>query len=278
LVTSSVELCEPTDDAEPADTVRYESVVSAKLDGDVVTGPPIYKTSSTGDETEAVAEPPATVTGESVPGASQICPSHFDFLRVLGQGGFATVYLVRKKGGSDDGRLYAMKVIDKNWIIEHNYIPDIIMERLILEAIREQPHVTKLHYAFQTDSRLCLVLDYMSGGDLQEATLGGNLSEDDVRIYIGEIILAVEQLHKSHIIHRDISLENILLDSEGHVVLSDFGLSRMFHPCARHRAYSRCGKVLYMAPEVLARSHEGYDMTVDWWSVGILTCELLTGR
>jgi ribosomal protein S6 kinase alpha-5 len=232
----------------------------------------------TGEEKEAGAEPAATATDESLHGTSRIGPSHFDLLRVLGQGGFATVYLARKKGGSDDGRLYAMKLMDKDWIIEHNCMPRIIKERIILEALRDNPYVTKLHYAFQTNTKICLVLDYMSGGDLATATLGGNLTEDDVRIYIGELILAVEQLHKSHIIHRDISLENILLDSEGHVVISDFGLSRMFHPCARHRTYSRCGRVMYMAPEVLARSAEGYDMTVDWWSVGILTCELLTGR
>jgi ribosomal protein S6 kinase alpha-5 len=147
------------------------------------------------------AKPAATVTDESVLGTSRIGPSHFEFLRIIGQGGFATVYLVRKKGGSDDGRLYAMKLMDKDWIIEHNCMPRIIKERLILEAIRDQPYVTKLHYAFQMDSRLCLVLEYMSGGDLADATLGRKLTEDDIRIYIAEIILALEQLHKSYIIH-----------------------------------------------------------------------------
>jgi serine/threonine protein kinase len=240
-------------------------------------GGPIMKTSSTRTVRGDGAEPAVTVRNESVPRALQIESPRFEFLRVLGQGGFATVILVRKKGGPDDGTLYAMKVMDKAWIIEHGVVKDIMTERLILETIRDYPSVTKLHYAFQTDSKLCLVLDYMSGGSLAHASHGRNLNEREVRIYIGEIILALERLHNANIIHRDISLDNVLLDSQGHVVISDFGVSRMFFENERHRAYSWCGTVLYMAPEVHADSDDGYDMTVDWWSVGILTCQLLAG-
>jgi ribosomal protein S6 kinase alpha-5 len=205
-------------------------------------------------------------------------PSNFDFLRVLGKGGFATVFLVRKKGGADDGRLYAMKVSEKAWIIKNNFVKETMTERRILATIRDHPFVINLHYAFETGSKLCLVLDYMSGGNLGIATLGRKLDEDDVRVYIGEITLAVEGLHELGIIHRDLSLENVLLDSRGHAVISDFGLSRIFLPQEKKRTYTWCGRVKYMAPEVLVGNAVGYDMVADWWSVGVMTCELLTGQ
>jgi serine/threonine protein kinase len=151
-------------------------------------------------------------------------------------------------------------------------------ERRVLEAVRHHPFLTTLHYAFQTDSKLYLALDYGCGGDLWTNFKGRKLAEYDVRFYIGEIIVALEYLHKMGIIHRDVKLQNILLDLHGHAVLSDFGLSKMFLPHEKHKAYSWCGTLKYMAPEVIKRSDAGYDMAVDWWSLGIVTYELLTGE
>jgi ribosomal protein S6 kinase alpha-5 len=93
---------------------------------------------------------------------------------------------------------------------------------------------------------------------------------------ISETILALEHLHKLGIIHHDVKLENILLDLEGHVVLSDVGISKIFPPHEKHQAYSGCGTVTYMAPEVVEECAGGYDMAIDWWSLGIVTYELLT--
>jgi serine/threonine protein kinase len=220
--------------------------------------------------TEDGVENIATMTNKSL-------NSQFDVFRLLGTGAFGTVYLVRKKGGGDDGKLYAMKVLEKDSVIQEDIANYAITERRVLEAIRHHPFVTTLHYAFQTDSKLYLVLDYIGGGNLSTNSYGRKFTEDEVRIYVSEIILALEHLHKLGIIHRDVKLENILLDLDGHAVLSDFGLSRMFLPNEDQQAYSSCGTVCYMAPEVLQTSADGYDMAVDWWSLGIVTHELLTG-
>jgi serine/threonine protein kinase len=203
--------------------------------------------------------------------------SHFDIIRYLGNGEFGTVFLVSKKGGTDDGRLYAMKVTEKAKIIlDEKTTQQAVTERLVLEAVRQCPFLVTLHYAFQTDSKLYLIIDYMSRDLFTHLSYRRLLSEEEVRFYVGEIILALEYLHQLGVIHRDIKLENVLLDFEGHVVLTDFGLSKIFLPHQTRRAYSCCGTFKYMAPEVI-QTNRGYDMTADWWSVGVLTYELLTG-
>jgi ribosomal protein S6 kinase alpha-5 len=219
----------------------------------------------------------STVTNKSLTRSGGVDISQFDMLRRLGVGGFGTVNLVRKKGGADDGRLYAMKVLKKSSIIQDDAIYYAMTERRVLEAVRHHPFITTLHYAFQTDSKLYLVLDYVCGGDLLTSYYSRKFTEDEVKIYISEIILALEHIHKLGIIHRDVKLENILLDSDGHAVLSDFGVSRMFLPYEEPLAYSWCGTLRYMAPEVVETRAAGYDMAVDWWSLGIVTHELLTG-
>ena len=122
-------------------------------------------------------------------------------------------------------------------------------------------------------------MDYVSGGELfTHLYQRDHFTEPEVRIYIGEIILALEQLHKLGIIYRDIKLENILLDADGHIVLTDFGLSKEFSPQETElRTYSFCGTIEYMAPEVVRGGSTGHNFSVDWWSVGVLTYELLTG-
>lgn len=104
-----------------------------------------------------------------------------------------------------------------------------------------------------------------------------HFNEDEVRIYIAEIVLAIETLHKLRIIYRDIKLENILIDADGHIVITDFGLSKELTDESNGRSYSFCGTIEYMAPEVVRGSKSGHDISVDWWSVGVLCYELLTG-
>ncbi|XP_037293908.1 ribosomal protein S6 kinase alpha-5 isoform X2 [Manduca sexta] len=211
-------------------------------------------------------------------GASKVDISHFDLLKVLGTGAYGKVFLVRKRCGVDEGKLYAMKVLKKASIVQKLKTAEHTRtERQVLEAVRECPFLVTLHYAFQTDAKLHLILDYVAGGELfTHLYQREHFNEDEVRIYIAEIILALEQLHKLGIIYRDIKLENILLDAEGHIVLTDFGLSKEF--CGgESRAYSFCGTIEYMAPEVVRSGSQGHDIAVDWWSVGVLTYELLTG-
>ncbi|XP_067412416.1 ribosomal protein S6 kinase alpha-5 isoform X2 [Emydura macquarii macquarii] len=204
---------------------------------------------------------------------------NFELLKVLGTGAYGKVFLVRKVSGHDTGKLYAMKVLKKATIIQKAKTTEHTRtERQVLEHIRQSPFLVTLHYAFQTDTKLHLILDYINGGELfTHLSQRERFTENEVQIYIGEIVLALEHLHKLGIIYRDIKLENILLDSNGHVVLTDFGLSKEFLTDENERAYSFCGTIEYMAPDIVRGGDAGHDKAVDWWSLGVLMYELLTG-
>ncbi|XP_049819509.1 ribosomal protein S6 kinase alpha-5 isoform X2 [Aethina tumida] len=220
------------------------------------------------------------ITYVNLSGVGRVDMSHFDLLKVLGTGAYGKVFLVRKRGGRDNGRLYAMKVLKKATIVQKKKTTEHTKtERQVLEAVRDNPFLVTLHYAFQTDAKLHLILDYVAGGELfTHLYQREHFTEDEVRIYIGEIILALEHLHALGIIYRDIKLENILVDESGHIVLTDFGLSKELPRAdSEQRAYSFCGTIEYMAPEVVKGGTQGHDIAVDWWSVGVLTYELLTG-
>uniref|UniRef100_A0A671U522 non-specific serine/threonine protein kinase n=1 Tax=Sparus aurata TaxID=8175 RepID=A0A671U522_SPAAU len=217
--------------------------------------------------------PPANLTGHT----ERVGMENFELLKVLGTGAYGKVFLVRKNSGHDVGQLYAMKVLKKAAIVQKAKTTEHTRtERQVLEHIRQSPFLVTLHYAFQTQSKLHLILDYVSGGEMfTHLYQRDHFPEEAVRIYIGEIILALEHLHKLGIVYRDIKLENILLDSEGHIVLTDFGLSKEFLE-EEERTYSFCGTIEYMAPEII-RGKTGHGKSVDWWSLGILMFELLTG-
>uniref|UniRef100_A0A8C3MZ03 Ribosomal protein S6 kinase alpha-5 n=1 Tax=Geospiza parvula TaxID=87175 RepID=A0A8C3MZ03_GEOPR len=217
----------------------------------------------------------ANLTGH----AEKVGIENFELLKVLGTGAYGKVFLVRKVSGHDAGKLYAMKVLKKATIVQKAKTTEHTRtERQVLEHIRQSPFLVTLHYAFQTDTKLHLILDYINGGELfTHLSHRERFSENEVQIYIGEIVLALEHLHKLGIIYRDIKLENILLDSDGHVVLTDFGLSKEFLTDENERAYSFCGTIEYMAPDIVRGGDAGHDKAVDWWSVGVLMYELLTG-
>ncbi|RXN10446.1 ribosomal S6 kinase alpha-5 [Labeo rohita] len=202
---------------------------------------------------------------------------NFELLKVLGTGAYGKVFLVRKVSGHDSGKLYAMKVLKKATIVQKAKTAEHTRtERQVLEHIRQSPFLVTLHYAFQTDTKLHLILDYVNGGELfTHLVQRVRFKEQEVTLYSGEIVLALEHLHKLGIVYRDLKLENILLDSSGHIVLTDFGLSKEFHEV--ERAYSICGTIEYMAPEIVAGGESGHDKAVDWWSMGVLMYELLTG-
>ncbi|XP_047990075.1 ribosomal protein S6 kinase 2 beta isoform X2 [Leguminivora glycinivorella] len=200
-------------------------------------------------------------------------PSQFELLKVLGEGSFGKVFLVRKVTGADAGTLYAMKVLKKATLKVRDR-ERTKMERNILVDMGH-PFIVKLHYAFQTAGKLYLILDFLRGGDLfSRLSKEVMFTEEDVKFYLAELALALEHVHKLGIIYRDLKPENILLDADGHIALTDFGLSKL--PPSSDKAYSFCGTVEYMAPEVVNR--RGHTFAADWWSFGVLMFEMLTGN
>ncbi|KAL3834733.1 hypothetical protein ACJIZ3_009469 [Penstemon smallii] len=195
----------------------------------------------------------------------------FELLKLVGQGAFGKVYQVRKIGSSE---IFAMKVMRKDKIMEKNHAEYMKAERDILTKI-DHPFIVQLRYSFQTKYRLYLVLDFVNGGHLFfQLYHQGLFREDLARIYAAEIISAVCHLHAHGIMHRDLKPENILLDAEGHAMLTDFGLAKEFDE--KTRSNSMCGTMEYMAPEIILG--KGHDKAADWWSVGILLYEMLTGK
>ncbi|XP_042336285.1 ribosomal protein S6 kinase alpha-2 isoform X1 [Sceloporus undulatus] len=200
-------------------------------------------------------------------------PSQFELLKVLGQGSYGKVFLVRKIKGSDSGQLYAMKVLKKATLKVRDRVRSK-MERDILAEVNH-PFIVKLHYAFQTEGKLYLILDFLRGGDLfTRLSKEVMFTEEDVKFYLAELALALDHLHGLGIIYRDLKPENILLDEEGHIKITDFGLSKEAIDHDK-RAYSFCGTIEYMAPEVVNR--RGHTQSADWWSFGVLMFEMLTG-
>ncbi|XP_038261575.1 ribosomal protein S6 kinase alpha-5 isoform X3 [Dermochelys coriacea] len=181
----------------------------------------------------------ANLTGH----AEKVGIENFELLKVLGTGAYGKVFLVRKISGHDNGKLYAMKVLKKATIIQKAKTTEHTRtERQVLEHIRQSPFLVTLHYAFQTDTKLHLILDYINGGELfTHLSQRERFTENEVQIYIGEIVLALEHLHKNE------------------------------------RAYSFCGTIEYMAPDIVRGGDTGHDKAVDWWSLGVLMYELLTG-
>ncbi|KAM5284707.1 ribosomal protein S6 kinase alpha-2 isoform 1-T1 [Hipposideros larvatus] len=206
-------------------------------------------------------------------GCEKADPSQFELLKVLGQGSYGKVFLVRKVKGPDAGQLYAMKVLKKATLKVRDRVRSK-MERDILAEVNH-PFIVKLHYAFQTEGKLYLILDFLRGGDLfTRLSKEVMFTEEDVKFYLAELALALDHLHSLGIIYRDLKPENILLDEEGHIKITDFGLSKEAIDHDK-RAYSFCGTIEYMAPEVVNR--RGHTQSADWWSFGVLMFEMLTG-
>ncbi|KAK2982391.1 hypothetical protein RJ640_026234 [Escallonia rubra] len=195
----------------------------------------------------------------------------FEVLKVVGQGSFARVYQVRKRGSFE---IFAMKVMRKDKIMEKNHAEYMKAERDILTKV-DHPFIVQLRYSFQTKYRLYLVLDFVNGGHLFfQLYRQGLFREDLARLYTAEIVSAVSHLHANGIMHRDLKPENILLDAEGHVMLTDFGVAKEFDESTRSN--SMCGTLEYMSPEIVLG--KGHDKAADWWSVGVLMYEMLTGK
>ncbi|XP_060014396.1 ribosomal protein S6 kinase beta-2 isoform X4 [Lagenorhynchus albirostris] len=209
------------------------------------------------------------------PGPERIGPHCFELLRVLGKGNYGKVFQVRKVQGTNVGRIYAMKVLRKAKIVRNaKDTAHTRAERNILESVKH-PFIVELAYAFQTGGKLYLILECLSGGELfTHLEREGIFLEDTACFYLSEITLALGHLHSQGIIYRDLKPENIMLNSQGHIKLTDFGLCKeSIHEGAVTHTF--CGTIEYMAPEILVRS--GHNRAVDWWSLGALMYDMLTG-
>lgn len=196
---------------------------------------------------------------------------HFLVEKELGKGGFAKVLLV-KKVDDNSNRKFAMKILKKSDLIENRLIEGTILEKNILQKTNH-PFIVRLNYSFQTNHKIYLVMEYLSGGDFyQYLRKNSKLREDVACFYIAEVILGLEYLHKEmNVIYRDLKPENILMSSTGHIKLTDFGLSKQ----TDGKTYTFAGTPEYLAPEILLES--GQTKALDWWSVGILLFEMLAG-
>lgn len=198
----------------------------------------------------------------------------FEPMKCLGKGSYGTVLLVRQLS---TGRLFAQKTFKKASITVHKkMIEQTKTERNILESVNRYPFIVNFYYAFQDHEKLYLILEYAQGGELfHHLETERMFSEDVAAFYMAEMVLALNHLHRNvGVIYRDLKPENCLLDHEGHLLLTDFGLSKVTlddeSPCR-----SILGTPEYMAPEVIEGKE--YGAAVDWWSLGALGYDLLTG-
>jgi hypothetical protein len=202
----------------------------------------------------------------------------FDLLKVIGKGAFGKVMLVRKKIGEDNGNpsaIYAMKVLKKAAVFAKNQVEHTKSERRILRDI-DHPFVVRLRYAFQTEDKLYLVMDYYNGGSLFfHLRKSRRFSEKRARFYGAQLLLSMAHLHELNIAYRDLKLENILMDDKGFIALTDFGLSKE-NVDVPDGAKTFCGTAEYIAPELLKGLP--YGKAVDWWGFGTLLYEMMTGQ
>jgi serine/threonine-protein kinase Psk1 len=211
----------------------------------------------------------------------------FTTLKCLGKGTYGTVHLVKQRSSN---RLFAQKQFRKASLTVHKkLVEQTKTERSILESVNRHPFIVNLYYAFQDCEKLYLILEYAQGGELfHHLEMEKFFTEDVAAFYMAEMILALDHLHHNvGVIYRDLKPENCLLDSEGHLLLTDFGLSKVAVEDPSTPGSSRCnstgiGTIEYMAPEVIRGSElssigPGYGKQCDWWSLGALGFDLLTG-